>query len=192
MIECGGAPLAEDKVIHSANAMVLTCTCSPCSVRDPWVHGTACRPYLDCREHNGRIGMLQAGRDALHDALCLSRIPARVLRKAEEEEEENEETGPLKPLSKLERVNWCVCAMTHSVHSFSAASSLNTVLDVTSNTGLLLVSWISVSAATALATTMGLLSDIMSRRESRKPLSSTSSALMSWSFATQMAAVFRT
>mmetsp|Transcript_17807 Transcript_17807/g.44098 ORF Transcript_17807/g.44098 Transcript_17807/m.44098 type:complete len:231 (-) Transcript_17807:324-1016(-) len=82
----------------------------------------------------------------------------------------------------------------HSVHSFNAASSLYTVLESSRKTvsGVLELSRISASAATALATTMGLLSARSSRSWSMKPRSSTSSGLMSKSFATQMAAVFRT
>ena len=89
------------------------------------------------------------------------------------------------------RMNTCP----HSVHSLSAASSLYT---------LFALSWkmrfgspadaslISVSAATALATTIGLASASSSRSWSTNPRSSTSSGLMSCSFATQIAAVFRT
>jgi hypothetical protein len=43
-----------------------------------------------------------------------------------------------------------------------------------------------------LATTIGLLSEIISLRESRNPLSSTNSELMSCNLATQIAAVLRT
>mmetsp|Transcript_57095 Transcript_57095/g.180719 ORF Transcript_57095/g.180719 Transcript_57095/m.180719 type:complete len:232 (+) Transcript_57095:931-1626(+) len=86
------------------------------------------------------------------------------------------------------RMNTCP----HSVHSLSAATSLNRVWLVTRNTSLELLSWISASAATALATTIGLESPRRSCRVTRKPRSSTSSGLMSWSFATQMAAVFFT
>lgn len=81
---------------------------------------------------------------------------------------------------------------TYSVHSLRAAKSLKRVWFVISNTFLLLPSWISASAATALATTIGLLSEIISLRESRNPLSSTNSELMSCNLATQIAAVLRT
>ena len=67
----------------------------------------------------------------------------------------------------------------HSVHSLSAASSFITVWLVSSNTGLPDMEWISLRAATELATTMGLASEIMSLRLSKNPLSSTSSGEMS-------------
>ena len=51
---------------------------------------------------------------------------------------------------------------------------------------------ISASAATVLATTMGVESERRSFRRSRNPWSSTSWELMSCSLATHTAAVFRT
>jgi len=81
---------------------------------------------------------------------------------------------------------------TYSVHSFRAVRSFVRVVLLISKMGLLLFSWISARAATALATTIGLLSDIKSFKASRKPLSSTNSAFMSKSLATQIAAVFLT
>lgn len=80
----------------------------------------------------------------------------------------------------------------HSVHSFSAASSLVRTLCVISNTSLPLASWISLSAATALATTVGLASLSRSRRLSRKPCCFTVGGEMSYSLATASAAVLRT
>mmetsp|Transcript_37360 Transcript_37360/g.93847 ORF Transcript_37360/g.93847 Transcript_37360/m.93847 type:complete len:255 (-) Transcript_37360:404-1168(-) len=80
----------------------------------------------------------------------------------------------------------------HSVHSFRAARSLETVADVISKTSSAEPSEISDRAATALATTMGLESDRRSLSVSRKPWSRTSSALMSYSLATHTAAVLRT
>mmetsp|Transcript_12710 Transcript_12710/g.53248 ORF Transcript_12710/g.53248 Transcript_12710/m.53248 type:complete len:236 (-) Transcript_12710:278-985(-) len=83
----------------------------------------------------------------------------------------------------------------HSVHSLSAASSLYTLFALSWKMRLgspADASLISVSAATALATTIGLASASSSRSWSTNPRSSTSSGLMSCSFATQIAAVFRT
>ena len=57
----------------------------------------------------------------------------------------------------------------HSVHSFSAASSFCSTAEVTSNTSLPDASWISFSAATALATTVGFASESRSRTWSMKP-----------------------
>lgn len=50
----------------------------------------------------------------------------------------------------------------HSVHSFNARSSLESEDALIWKTGLPLISWISLSAATALATTIGLASPIKS------------------------------
>ena len=82
----------------------------------------------------------------------------------------------------------------HSVHSFRAASSLWTVLDsrVKFLAVLKEVLWTSARAATAFATTMGLLSARSSWSWRRNPLSWTSSGLISNSFATHIAAVFLT
>lgn len=82
--------------------------------------------------------------------------------------------------------------MTYSVHSLRAVRSFASVALVISKMGLALFSWISARAATAFATTIGLLSDIKSFSPSRNPLSSTSSAFISKSLATQIAAVLRT
>mmetsp|Transcript_32481 Transcript_32481/g.85523 ORF Transcript_32481/g.85523 Transcript_32481/m.85523 type:complete len:255 (-) Transcript_32481:304-1068(-) len=80
----------------------------------------------------------------------------------------------------------------HSLHSLSAARSFWSTEVVIIMTSLPLRSWISLSAATVLATTDGFESQIKSRRMSRKPRSSTISELMSYSLVTQMAAVLRT
>lgn len=68
---------------------------------------------------------------------------------------------------------------TYSLHSFKAVKSLESVLLVISKINLVLFSCISASAATAFATTIGLLSEIMSLSVSKKPLSSTNSAFIS-------------
>lgn len=68
---------------------------------------------------------------------------------------------------------------TYSVHSFNAVRSFESVWLVISKMGVLLLSCISARAATAFATTIGLLSDIKSFKDSKKPLSSTNSALIS-------------
>ena len=81
----------------------------------------------------------------------------------------------------------------HSVHSLSAIRSLLSAVGVT--TKALVsgdVSVISERACTALATTMGFGSAINSCSVSRNPFSMHMVGLRSNSFATQMAAVFRT
>mmetsp|Transcript_21328 Transcript_21328/g.60049 ORF Transcript_21328/g.60049 Transcript_21328/m.60049 type:complete len:232 (-) Transcript_21328:244-939(-) len=80
----------------------------------------------------------------------------------------------------------------HSVHSFSAASSLNRFCVSMWNTGCAAMESISASDATALATTIGLASPTMSFSTSMNPRSSTNSGEMSKSLATQIAAVLRT
>lgn len=91
-------------------------------------------------------------------------------------------------LDRLSRMN----TWPHSVHSFSAASSFCSTAEVTSNTSLPLDSWISFSAATALATTVGLASESRSRTPSMKPCCFTMEGEMSYSLATHRAAVLRT
>ena len=82
----------------------------------------------------------------------------------------------------------------HSVHSLSAARSLYTLFALSwkISPGEDDASLISVSAATAFATTIGLLSARSSLSWSMKPRSSTRVGFMSCSFATHIAAVFRT
>mmetsp|Transcript_15297 Transcript_15297/g.49943 ORF Transcript_15297/g.49943 Transcript_15297/m.49943 type:complete len:257 (-) Transcript_15297:356-1126(-) len=82
----------------------------------------------------------------------------------------------------------------HSVHSLSAASIFCRVDVLIWKTcrPMVDVSEISASVATALETTIGLESPSRSYTISRKPWSSTSSPLMSYSLATHTAAVLRT
>mmetsp|Transcript_24987 Transcript_24987/g.77151 ORF Transcript_24987/g.77151 Transcript_24987/m.77151 type:complete len:259 (+) Transcript_24987:3237-4013(+) len=81
----------------------------------------------------------------------------------------------------------------HSVHSFRAANNFCSADGDNSSTASSPdVSAISFSAATAFATTVGFGSATMSRNVSTKPRSTTSSGCMSYSFATHIAAVFRT
>lgn len=81
---------------------------------------------------------------------------------------------------------------THSEHSPMAATSLLDMLALSRNCMLSLLSLISTSAATAFATTVGLLSASRSRRLLTKPSFSTRRLSIMLSFATQMAAVLRT
>ena len=116
--------------------------------------------------------MLQARRDALDDALGIRLVPRDV----RSERVQDEHLPPLRAL--VERGQQLV----HVVRV-----ELEDALRVPADASL-----ISVSAATALATTIGLASASSSRSWSTNPRSSTSSGLMSCSFATQIAAVFRT
>ena len=81
----------------------------------------------------------------------------------------------------------------HSEHSFKAVRSLLIVCGFMSNMCALgELSLISLKAATALATTIGLESEMRSRSKSRKPCSSTSCEFISNNLATHTAAVFLT
>mmetsp|Transcript_16557 Transcript_16557/g.45614 ORF Transcript_16557/g.45614 Transcript_16557/m.45614 type:complete len:200 (-) Transcript_16557:679-1278(-) len=91
-------------------------------------------------------------------------------------------------LARESRIKTCP----HSVHSFRAASSFCRTAAETFMTSLPEASAISERAATALATTEGLLSEMRSWRVSKNPRSTTSSGAISYSFATQTAAVLRT
>ena len=80
----------------------------------------------------------------------------------------------------------------HSVHSLRAANNFCNTDGVIFITSRPEVSEISLKAATPLATTLGLESEIKSWRVSMKPRSWTRSGAMSKSLATHTAAVFRT
>mmetsp|Transcript_2984 Transcript_2984/g.5869 ORF Transcript_2984/g.5869 Transcript_2984/m.5869 type:complete len:221 (+) Transcript_2984:1822-2484(+) len=91
-------------------------------------------------------------------------------------------------LARQSRIEICP----HSVHSFMAESNLFSMSGVILKTSFEVDSAISASAATALATTIALWSEISDLRVFRNPCSSTESGDISNSFATHTAAVFLT